>query len=454
MLKRFQVTERGSTPARELLGGLSTFLALSYILFVQPGLLSQTGMDREAVFYGTCLASALATLLMAFIANYPIALAPGMGENFFFVYTLAGAVPLGFGLTWQQALAAVFIAGVAFMALARFGLREKLVNAVPASLQAAIAAGIGLFITFIGLQYGNLIVPHPATLVQLGSFRDPVTLLTLLGLLVALVLLLRGIRGALLAGILSTTAAGMIFGFIPWQGLVSTHFRLQPVLLQLDFRGLFSKPVHAVATSIAVLFFLALFDTVGTLVGLSRQAGLMEGNRLPRAERALFADAAGSAAGACLGSTTITCYIESAAGIAEGARTGLASVMTAGLFLLAMLFAPLVSMVGGGIEAPVSGAGSDGPLVLRYPTIAPALILVGAMMMRTVREIDWDDPTEYVPAFLTLVGIPLTFSISTGVALGFIAYAIGKVAAGRARSCPVLVYVFAVLLALMLLLSH
>jgi AGZA family xanthine/uracil permease-like MFS transporter len=447
----FALRERGSTLSRELVGGTSTFLALSYILFVQPGLLAQTGMDREAVFYGTCLASALATLLMAFTANYPIALAPGMGENFFFAYTLCAAVPLGFGLTWQQALAATFLAGLAFMGLARFGVREKLVNSVPPSLQAGIAAGIGLFITFIGLQYGNLVVSHPGTLVRLGSLREPATLVTLAGLLVAIVLVLRGVRGALLIAILTSTGVAAALGLVRYHGLASTRFRLAPILLHLDFAGLFGRPVYAVVTSIAILFFLALFDTVGTLVGLAQQAGLMRAGRLPKAERALFADAAGSAAGACLGSTTITCYIESAAGIADGARTGIANLATAALFLLAMLFGPLVSMVGGGVMV----AGAEGATgVVRYPTIAPALILVGSMMMRTVKEIDWNDPTEFTPAFLTLVGIPLTFSIATGVALGFISYALAKLVTGRARSCPTLVYVFAVLLAIMLIISH
>ncbi len=450
LFRVFELRQRDSAPGRELLGGVSTFLALSYILFVQPGLLSQTGMDREAVFYGTCLASAFATLLMAFTANYPIALAPGMGENFFFAYTLCGAVPLGFGLSWQQALAATFLAGVAFMGLARFGVREKLVNSVPLALQCGIAAGIGLLITFVGLQYGNLVVAHPGTLVRLGSLREPVTIVTLVGLIVAIALFLRRVRGALLIAILASTAVAAAFGLVHYRGLVSTNFRLAPVALHLDFPGLFARPLHAVVTSIAVLFFLALFDTVGTLVGLAQQAGLMQQGRMPKAERALFADAAGSTVGACLGSTTITCYIESAAGIADGARTGLANIATGFLFLAAMLFGPLVGMIGGGVVVGDAG----GIPIIRYPTIAPALILVGSMMMRTVREIDWHDPSEYVPAFLTLVAIPLTFSIATGVALGFIAYAIAKLVTGRPRACPTLVYVFAVLLAIMLIVSH
>jgi AGZA family xanthine/uracil permease-like MFS transporter len=448
---RFDVAGRGSTVGREALGGLSTFLALSYILFVQPGLLAQAGMDARAVFYGTCLASALATLLMALIANYPIALAPGMGENFFFVYTLCAAAPLGFGFTWPQALAATFLAGVVFMGLAVFGLRERVVNSMPASLKAGIAAGIGLFITFIGLQYGNLIVPHPGTLVSLGNIRHPAALVTIIGLLVAITLVARRIRGALLAGILAATAAALALGLVRYHGVVSTDFRLSPVLFRLDFAGLFGRPAAAVATGIFILFFLALFDTVGTLVGLAQQAGMLKEGRVPNAERALFADAAGSAAGACLGSTTITCYIESAAGIGEGARTGLANLVTAALFLAAILFGPLVSMIGGGV---VAGNDAAGHPIIRYPTIAPALILVGSMMLRTVTEIDWQEPTEFIPAFLTLVGIPLTFSISTGVALGFITYAVAKLVTGRARQCPALVYIFAALFIVMLVLPH
>ncbi len=450
-LSGFGVEERGSTPARELLGGVSTFLALSYILFVQPGLLSQAGMDARAVFYSTCLASALATVLMAWVANYPIALAPGMGENFFFVYTLCAAAPLGFGLTWQQALAATFAANVIFLALTVVGLRERVINSVPASLKAGIAGGIGLFITFIGLQYGNLVVSHPGTLVRLGSLRHPATLVTVVGLLVAITLLVRQVRGALLAAILISTAVAWGLGLVHYRGIVSAELRLAPVVFRLDLGGLLSRPAGAVGTAIFVLFLLVLFDMVGTLVGLSQQAGLMKEGRVPRAERALFAGAAGSAAGACLGSTTITYYVESAAGISDGARSGLANLATAALFLAAMFFGPLVSMVGGGVPVP---AASGGPLVIRYPTIAPALIVVGSMMMRTALDIDWQDPSEFIPAFLILIGIPLSFSIATGIALGFITYAFAKLVSGRPRQCPVLVYVFAVLFAMMLALER
>jgi AGZA family xanthine/uracil permease-like MFS transporter len=433
MLERwFRLRENRTTVGREALGGVTTFLTLSYIIFVQPGVLEQAGMSFQAVMVATCLASALATILMAFLANYPIALAPGMGENFFFVYTLVGS----YGLTWQQALAATFVAGVAFMFLALFGLRSKAVNAIPASLKTGIAAGIGLFITLIGMQYGRLVVAHPATLLQLGDLRSPVALTTLAGLLVTIALLGLRVRGAILLGILAAALVGSAFGFVRYTGIFSWPRGLAATFGQIDFAGLFRHPASITGTAIFVLLFLALFDTVGTLVGVGRQAGLLRNGVLPRAERALFADATGTVAGAALGTSTITCYIESAAGVADGARTGLANLVTGALLLVSVFFVPLAHTIGGGV--PVEGG-------VAYPTLAPALILVGAMIMGSIRELEWEDPTEYVPAFLTMILIPFSFSIAAGVAAGFVSYAAAKLLTGRWRECPVLVYVFAAL---------
>ncbi|HYM13853.1 MAG TPA: NCS2 family permease, partial [Bryobacterales bacterium] len=389
--RRFQLREHETTVSRELLGGLTTFLTMSYIIFVEPGVLRQAGMDFQAVMLATCVASALATFLMAFAANYPVALAPGMGENVFFAYTLCGA----YGLSWQQALAATFLAGAAFMILSVVGLRSRIVNAIPGSLKTGIAAGIGLFITLIGLEYGKLIAPHPVTLVQLGDLTSPVALTTLAGLVLTLALTALGVRGAILLGILGSTVVAAAFGLVRYSGIASMPSGLAATFGQLDFAGLFRLDAPTIGVVVFVLFFLALFDTVGTLVGVGRQAGLMKNGTLPRAERALFSDAAGTVAGAVLGTSTITCYIESAAGVADGARTGLASLATGALLLVSALFAPLASMIGGGIATPDGGAA--------YPTLAPALILVGSMMMRSVREMEWDDPTEAIPAFLTLV---------------------------------------------------
>jgi AGZA family xanthine/uracil permease-like MFS transporter len=436
----FQLEANGTTLQREVVGGITTFLAMSYIIFVQPGVLSQAGMNFQAVLSASCLAAALSTFLMGLIANYPVALAPGMGENFFFVYTLCAAAPLGFGLTWQQALAAVLLAGIFFIAITLTGIRAKIVNSIPDSLKRGIAAGIGLFITLIGLEYGGLVVGSPGTLVRLGDFSQPATLASVLGLLVLVVLLAFGVRGAILLGILATTAIAAAFGLIHFHGIFTTQIHLAPTFLQFDLRGLFALSPSKLGAAIFVLFYLALFDTIGTLVGVGQQAGLVKEGKLPRAGHALFADAVGTTVGAGLGTSTITCYIESAAGVSDGARTGLANMVTGLLLLAAMFFSPLASMIGGGVE--VSTASGS---VVRYPTLAPALIVVGSMMLKVVREFNWDDPTEYLPAFLILVGIPLTFSIADGIAFGLIAYCVAKVATGRWRECPTLTYIFAAL---------
>ncbi len=440
----FHLDAHDSTFRREALGGATTFLAMSYIIFVNPGVLSQAGMDFRAVMTATCLAAAASTFLMALLANYPVALAPGMGENFFFVYTLCGAVPLGFGMTWQQALAAVLIAGLFFVGLTLSGIRAQIINSIPASLKSGIAAGIGLFVTLIGLEYGNLVVASQGTLVRLGDLRQPVTLVSALGLLLVIALLAYRVRGAILLAILGSTALAAAFGMVHYQGILSIQLRLAPTFWQPDFRGLFAMPVPRLGAAIFVLLYLALFDTVGTLVGVGQQAGLMRDGKLPRADRALFADAVGTTLGAALGTSTVTCYVESAAGVADGARTGLASVVTGSLLLMATFFSPLAAMIGGGV--PI-GTSAGGPIV-RYPTLAPALIVVGAMMLKAVRDLPWDESTEYIPAFLTLVGIPLTFSIADGIALGLISYVVGKVVTGRWRECPVLTYVFAALFVL------
>ncbi len=446
----FQLSAHGTTIRRELIGGVTTFLTMSYIIFLQPGILSQAGMDFSAVMYATCLAAALATFLMGLLANYPVALAPGMGENFFFVYTMCAVAPLGFGLTWQQSLAAVFLAGLFFLLLTLSGVLSRLVDSVPASLKTGIAAGIGLFITFIGLEYANLIVASPGTLVQLGNLRHPVTLVSILGLLIMIVLLAYRVRGAILLGILAATGIAAGFGLIHYRGILSADIRLAPTFWKVDFGGLFGAHPAQVATALLVLFCLGLFDTVGTLVGVGQQAGLLREGKLPRAGPALFSAATGTTVAGGLGTSTVTCYVESAAGVSEGARTGLANMVTGTLLLAAMFFSPLASMIGGGVTVGTDVGGS--PMV-RYPTLAPALIVVGAMMLKVVRELEWEDPTEYLPAFLTIVGIPLTFSIAHGIAFGFISYAVAKLATGRGRECPVLTYVFAAVFVVQLLVA-
>lgn len=430
--------------SRDITGGITTFAALSYIVFVQPSLLSQTGMQFESVLVATCVSAAVATFLMGTLANYPVALAPGMGENFFFVYSLCAARPLGFGLTWQQALAATFLAGALYMLLSALGYLGRLVNVIPGSLKRGIATGIGLFVTFIGFEYGNLVRAHPGTLVQFGDVRSPVTLLTLAGLFLTATLAAYRVPGAILWGILGSTAIALALGLVEYHGVFSANLHLAPTFLKMDLRGLFGIAPATLIAAVFALFLLAMFDSIGTLVAIGEQAGLMRNGQLPKAGRGLFASAAGTSLGGCLGTSTVVCYVESAAGVAEGARTGLASVVTGLLLLAAMFFSPLAALIGGGIPEAES---SDQTPILKYPILAPALIVVGSMMLKSVRNVSWDDPTEYIPAFLTAVTIPFAFSISGGIAMGFVSYSLLKVATGRWRDCHWMIYLFAAVFA-------
>ena len=457
MASLFQIRTRGSTVGREVVGGLTTFMAMSYILFVQPAVLKQAGMDEGGVLMATCIASAAACVLMGLLANYPIALAPGMGENFFFVFTLCGvgAAAGVFRLTWPEALALTAATGAIFLLLSTVGLRSMLLNAIPDALKSGIAAGIGLFIALIGFQWGNFIEGHPASLVTLARLEgNHVAALTLLGLGVTLALQAFHVRGAILIGILATTAAtwgaGRLWGVaaVEYQGVVGTPTGLAATAgaLWSGCASLADKLIgpHAleVISFAFVLLFMDLFDTVGTLVGVASRAGLMKDGKLPRAPHALAADAAGTVAGGLLGTSTVTSFIESITGVAGGARTGLAAIVAGACMLAAMWFQPLVRMIGGGVQIGTTPAGAP---ILRYPMIAPAVIIVGSMMIRAMREVEWDDVTEALPAFLVMVSIPFTFSIATGIAVGFVSYAFGKLATGRAKQCPTIVYVFAAL---------
>ena len=431
MLERlFHLSDQRTTVKTEAVAGVTTFLTMAYIIFVQPTVLSAAGMDAGAVFVATCLASGIATLLMGLLANYPIAVAPAMGHNFFFAFTVC----VGMGVPWQIALGGVAVAGMIFILTAGVGLRERLITAIPDSLKHAIAVGIGLLVALIGLEWGGLVVASPGTLVALGRLGSPPALLTLFGLTVMGVLVARGVRGALLIGILASTIAGLATDLVHFQGVFSVPPPLTPTLLQLDIPGAFAPAMLPV---VLVFFFLALFDSVGTLVGVASQAGLMRDGTLPRARQALLADAIGTVIGAGLGTSTVTAYIESSTGVAAGGRTGLANVFTAALFFLSLLFSPLVRMIGGGYDA---GGG-----VMLYPVVAPALVLVGTMMVKGVRAVDWDDPTDAIPAFLTIVLMPLAVSITDGIAFGFISFAVLKLATGRMREAHWLVYTFAAL---------
>ena len=430
--RRFALAEQGTTVRTEMLAGTTTFLTMAYIIFVQPAVLQAAGMDFGAVMMATCLATAFATVLMALFANYPIAVGPAMGHNFFFAYS----VVIGMRVPWPVALGAVAFAGVVFILTAGIGLRERLITAIPESLKHAIAAGIGLLIATVGLQWSGLIVAAPGTLVALGTLHSRPVLLALFGLAVTSILMARRIPGAFLWGILASTVVGLGAGLVHFSGIAGAPPSLRPTLARLDIAGAFTPAMLPV---VFVFFFLALFDSVGTLVGLGDRAGLMRDGTLPRAREALLADAIGTVGGAILGTSTMTAYIESGAGIAAGGRTGLASLVTAALFLASLFLYPLVRMVGGGVPS--------GSAVL-YPVIAPPLVLVGTMMIGGLKRVDWQDPTEAIPAFLTAIVMPLAVSITEGIAFGMIAFALLKMATGRAGSVHPLVYVFAVLFVL------
>jgi AGZA family xanthine/uracil permease-like MFS transporter len=453
----FEIKQRGSTLSREVAGGVTTFMAMSYIIFVQVGLLSQhAGMDPGGIIIATCLAAAAGSILMGLLANYPIALAPGMGENFFFAFTIIPAV-LAFGLetpAWKIGMALVAISGVLFLLLSTVGFRSYVLNSIPTSLKAGITGGIGLLIATVGLWYGNMIDKNPGGLVQLVDFVhtgengawqvNHAALLTLLGLVVILALSAFKIRGAVLISILLNAGIALGLGMLIWPGrAVSLPQGFEQTAGGL-FEGfgalgsvIFSHRLLELVVLLFVLLFMDLFDTVGTLVGVAGRAGLMKDGKLPHAERALAADAAGTIIGAGLGTTTVTSYVESATGVAVGARTGLAAIVTGLLMIVAIFFQPVIRMIGGGVEIA--------PGIFKYPLVAPAMIYVGAMMLYSLREVTWDDVTEYLPAFLAVLVMPLTMSISAGVAAGFVFYALGKLLTGRWRQCPLVVYIAAAL---------
>lgn len=454
MLERFfRLSENQTTVRTEILAGITTFLTMAYIIFVQPAVLSgkmfgfATGMDFGAITAATCLSAALATVLMALLAKYPIAQAPGMGQNFFFVFTtIPAATAAGFANGWQVALGVVFLSGVLFLVLSLVGLREMIFNAISPSMKNAIAAGIGLFIAFIGLQNAGVILKDPGSAVKLNPhFTSPDLIVFFVGLLTTAVLHARKVRGAILWGILAATGLAiglklvlsgstspvvleskLVTQFALAQGVIAPPPSLVPTFLQMDL-------THAVSPKmlpfVFVFLFMLTFDAIGTLIGVSEQAGFMRDNKLPRAKQVMISDAVGTVAGATLGTSTVTSFIESASGVEQGGRTGLTGLVVAALFLLALFFGPIIAMVGS------------------YPPItAPALVIVGAMMLQSVAKIEWPDQTESVPAFLTLVGIPLTYSIADGLALGFISYPIIKFFSGRGKEVGWLTYVLAAVL--------
>ncbi|WHZ03436.1 NCS2 family permease [Neobacillus sp. YX16] len=433
MQKYFMFKELGTNYRREIIGGMTTFLAMAYILVVNPLTLTLSSvkdypdalrMDYGAVFVATALAAAIGSIVMGLLGKYPLALAPGMGLNAFFAYT----VVLGSGIPWQHALGAVFISGVFFFLLTLTGLREKLINAIPIELKHAVGAGIGLYITFIGLQSAGIVVNNDATLVGLGDLTAGPTLLAIFGIIVTVILMTRGFNGAVFLGMIITVIVGMIFNLIDTPDkIVDTVPSIAPT-----FGAAFSSFTDSSFYSMAMLgiiltlLFVDFFDNAGTLVAVANQAGMIKDNKLPRAGRALIADSVATTVGAVLGTSTTTSYIESSAGVAAGARTGFASLVTAALFILSLFFFPLLSVVTAAVTAP-------------------ALIIVGALMVGSLGKIEWTKFEVAVPAFLTMIAMPLTYSIATGIAVGFIFYPITMIVKGKMKDVHPIMYFFFVI---------
>jgi AGZA family xanthine/uracil permease-like MFS transporter len=421
--KLFKLSENGTDVRTEVIAGVTTFLTMAYIIFVNPAILSATGMDKGAIFVATCLAAAIGCFVMGFVANYPIAQAPGMGLNAFFTYS----VVLGMGHTWQVALAAVFCSGVLFILLSLFRIREWIINSIPMSLRTGISAGIGLFLAFIALQGAGIVGDNPATLVSLGDLTNLHAILAAVGFFLTVALVTHGFKAAVMIAILSVTVLGIIFGDVQYHGIMSTPPSIAPTFMQLDFSAVFE--VGMVSVVFAFLF-VDLFDTAGTLVGVATKADLIkEDGKIPRLNRALLADSTATAVGALLGTSNTTSYVESTAGVACGGRTGLTAVVVGILFLLALFFSPLAGMIPA------------------YAT-SGALFYVAILMMSGLVAIDWRDLTEAAPVAVVCLLMPLTYSIADGIALGFISYAAIKALSGKGRQVPVGVWVLAAIFAL------
>ncbi|MFC3901564.1 putative MFS transporter, AGZA family, xanthine/uracil permease [Acinetobacter marinus] len=418
----FHIKQLNTSVRTEVLAGFTTFLAMCYIIIVNPSILAMTGMDQGAVFVATCLAAALGCMVMGLVANYPIALAPGMGLNTYFTFSVC----MGMGVPWQTALAAVFVSGLVFLFVSLFKFREAMINAIPMSLKLAIAGGIGLFLALIALKSSGVIIANEPTLIKMGDLSSASVLFAALGFLLIVVMHHFKIRGAIIISILAITILSTLTGHNEFKGVFGEIPSLAPTLMQMDFEGLFTASMIGV---IFVFFLVDLFDSTGTLVGVSQRAGLLVDGKLPRLKRALMADSSAIIAGAALGTSSTTPYIESASGVAAGGRTGLTAVVVAILFLLALFLFPLAQSVPA------------------YAT-APALLYVGVLMVHGITGIDWDDITEAVPAFLTMTFMPFTYSIADGIAIGFISYAVVKLLTGQAKAVPYMVWIIAIVWAI------
>ncbi|WP_394261795.1 NCS2 family permease [Moraxella boevrei] len=417
----FGIDGTNTTIKTEILAGFTTFLTMVYIIFVNPSMLAETGMDKGAVFVATCLASAIGCFLMGMIARLPVALAPGMGLNAFFTFS----VVLGMGKSWQVALGAVFISGLLFVLISAFKLREWIINAIPYTLKQGIVAGIGAFLAFIALKNAGIIVANPATFVSMGKITDFAPAMAILSFFLIVIFVQRKVPAAVMLSILIVTVISLLTGHAQYQGLVSAPPSIAPTFMQLDIAG--ALDVGMVSVIFAFLF-VVLFDTSGTLIGVTKKAGLMKADgEIPNLGKALFADSTAAVAGSLLGTSSVTSYVESTAGVAAGGRTGFTAIVVGVLFLLALFFAPLAGMIPA------------------YAT-SGAIFYVSVLMLFTLREIDWDDLTEASPVAVVLLLTPLTFSIADGIALGFITYTIGKLVSGRHREVSLAVWVLTVIL--------
>jgi len=415
----FKLAEHQTSVKQEMLGGLTTFVTMAYIIVVNPQILAQAGMPRDGVVFATCVSAAIATLVMGLYANYPIALAPGMSLNAYFTY----AVCINMHVPWRTALAVVFFSGVLFLLLTVTRVREQIVNGMPDCLKHSTAAGIGMFIAFVGLRNAKLVVANEATYVGLGNFADKEVQIACLGLGLTMVLMSRKLHGAILIGVFGTALLGILRGITNWPAAIFAMPHPSSTFLQLDFHGVRNLGLLEI---LFAFLFVDLFDNVGTLVGVCEQGGFMKDGKIPRVGRVLVADAVGTIFGALTGTSTVTSYIESAAGVAAGARTGLSNLAVAALFLLATFCSPLATAIPA------------------YAT-APALILVGVLMTQSIAQIAWNDFSEAVPAFITMLATPLTFSIATGLSLGLISYTIVKVASGKIRQTNPLIWILTIL---------
>lgn len=421
--KWFQLTEHNTTIKKEVIAGITTFLTMAYIIFINPAMLSDAGMDRDAVFVATCLAAAIGCFIMGFVANYPIALAPGMGLNAFFTYT----VVLDMGYSWEVALGGVFFSGIIFTILSLFNIREWIINSIPQSLRFGIAAGIGLFLAFISLKNAGFVVDNPATFVTLGDVTAPEPILAAIGLFLIVGLAKRGINGAVMISILAITALGLLIGKVQYDGIMSMPPSLAPTFMALDITG--ALEIGMISVVFAFLF-VDLFDTSGTLIAVAQRGNLLaKDGTLPRLGKALLADSSATVAGSMLGTSTTTSYVESTAGVAAGGRTGLTAVVVGGLFLLSLFFSPLAGMI--------PAFATSGPL-----------FYVAVLMLAGLVHIDWDDLSEAVPVAVICITMPLTFSIAHGIAFGFISYALVRIFSGEFKSLNISVLFLALLFVL------